>query len=158
MFDPPLLLQQTSMPDWDIGICIPHHIKALTEQEEIAFFDQTCPIPESEAHKIMYHAVAGAYAAAKEADKPTFEASIRALQECAWKKAERNEHGKPLADLEDKLYQLGATTVGMSSLGPSLFFFAKDMDTTIELMKIKLPTCEFIKTKPANTGREISYA
>lgn len=154
----PLLFQQLAMPEWDIGVCIPQHIPPLSEQQEKEFFDKTCPIPESEAHKAMYHAVAGVYAAAKEVDKPAFESSIKALQKCAWKKAERNEHGKPLADLEDRLYQFGATTVGMSSLGPSLFFFTEDMDATIKLMKTELPNCEFIKTQPSNTGRKISYA
>jgi beta-ribofuranosylaminobenzene 5'-phosphate synthase len=154
----PLLLQQVAMPEWEIGICIPSHIKALTEKEEKTFFAKTCPIPEAEAHKAMYHAVAGVYAAVQEHDKTVFEASIKALQECAWKKAERQMHGEPLSELESQLYEMGATAVGMSSLGPSLFFLADDMDAVIGKMQDVIPNCEFIKTKPANSGRVINYA
>jgi len=154
----PLLFQQVAMPEWEIGICIPSQIKVLTEEEEKAFFIKTCPIPEAEAHKAMYYAVAGVYTAVQEHDKQVFEASIRALQECAWKKAERQIHGEALFELESQLYEMGATAVGMSSLGPSLFFFSDDMDAAIEKMQKALPSCEFIKTKPVNSGRVISRA
>ena len=157
-FDAPLLLQQVSMPEWNIGICIPSHIKALTEDEEMIFFKKTCPIPESEAYKAMYYAVAGVYAAVRENDKSSFEASVRALQKCAWKKAERERHGASLFKLEKQLYEAGANAVGMSSLGPSLFFLADDLDAVIVKAQDAFPNCEFIKTKPANSGRLISYA
>lgn len=154
----PLLFQQVPMPEWDIGVCIPSHIKALTEEEEKSFFMKTCPIPEAEAHKAMYHAVAGVYAAVMEADKPAFEQSIRVLQECGWKKAEREVHGRALSELEQQLYAMGATAVGMSSLGPSLFFFADDMDAVICKMQKAIPNCQFIKTRPVNSGRVINHA
>ena len=151
----PLLFQQVTMPDWDIGVCFPSHIASLNEKEEKAFFKATCPIPESEAYKAMYHAVSGVYAAVCEHDKGAFEVAIKALQECAWKKAERNQHGEALATLEEQLYFHGASTVGMSSLGPCLFFLSNDMDKALVKMKESIPLCTFIKTKPSNNGRLI---
>jgi len=151
----PLLFQQVTMPSWEIGICFPSDISFLREKEEKAFFKATCPIPESEAYKAMYHAVSGIYAAVCEHDKGAFEAAIKALQECAWKKAERNLHGEALAILEEKLYSHGASTVGMSSLGPCLYFLSDDMDKALVQMKENIPSCTFIKTKPNNSGRVI---
>ena len=157
-FSKPLLLQQTQMPDWDIGICIPSQIDVLSEEDEKAFFRKVCPILESEAHRAVYYSITGVYAAVRENDKPVFEASIRMLQECAWKRAEREEHGQPLVNLERELYKAGANAVGMSSLGPSLFFLADDIDAVIAKATEALPSCKFIKTKPANSGRVIKHA
>lgn len=154
----PLLLQQCTMPEWDVGICIPAHIKALSEEKEKTFFKKTCPISEVEAHKALYYAVAGVYSSVQENDKSAFEHSIREIQTCAWKRAEREEHGEPLLGLERELYKAGANAVGMSSLGPSLFLLADDVDDVFAKAQIALPTCEFIKTKPANSGRIIKYA
>ncbi len=153
--DLPLLLQQTKMPSWDVGICIPPHIPPLSEKEETDFFIKTCPINESESHKALYHSIIGVYAAVSEGKKEAFDGSIRAIQQCAWKKAERGLHGNSLLLLENDLYNAGATAVGMSSLGPSLFFLAKDVRTVIASMQENHPTCQFLVTKPVNKGRHI---
>lgn len=152
----PFMLQQADMPIWDIGICIPKKIKPLTHEQEIEFFNKTCPISESEAHKALYHSVMGVFASICENDKEGFEYSIRELQECEWKKAERNYHRDTLYDIENILYDAGATTVGMSSLGPSLYFLAADIDEVIELAKERLDDCSFLKTKSSNKGRKIN--
>jgi len=155
-FDLPLLLQQFPMPDWEIGICTPSHIQPLTEAEEKTFFRQTCPIPEEEAYKALYYSVAGVYASAKDGDKKGFEIAVRALQKCAWKKAERQRHGPELRAVENQLYELGASVVGMSSLGPSLFFLAEDVEALLPVMQESLPQCTFTLSRPANQGRVVS--
>jgi len=154
-FDLPLLLQQTEMPLWEIGICIPSHISPLTEEEEKVFFHQTCPIPETECYRALYHGVAGVFSAARERDRSAFGNSVHELQECAWKRAERTHHGQALSDLEDLLYALGASVVGMSSLGPALFFLADQVESVVEKMRAASPQCELMICQPSNTGRRI---
>ena len=150
-----LVLQKHDMPDWDIGICMPLSIPSVSREEEIEFFKKTCPINENESHKALYHSVTDIFASVYEHDKDSFEHGIRELQKCAWKKAERGIHGSDLSDLESVLYEVGATTVGMSSLGPSLFFMAKDVDDIIKLAGEKRSDWTFIKTKASNHGRKI---
>lgn len=152
---PSLVLKQFDMPDWDIGICIPENIKPLTHKQEKEFFKNTCPIKESEAHKALYHSVAGVCSSILDLDKDGFEYSVRELQKCEWKKSERELHGDELSLIEKTLYDCGASTVGMSSLGPSLFFLSKDVGDVIRVAKGKLTDCKFFKTKPTNCGRQI---
>jgi beta-ribofuranosylaminobenzene 5'-phosphate synthase len=151
----PLLLQQINMPQWEIGICIPHSIEAINESDERKLFEETCPVKPDEVYKTLYHATFGLYSAVLENDLDIFCTALISIQSCAWKSAERGLYGKKLLDIETSLYKCGASAVGLSSVGPSLFFFAKDMDKTQKKMKEKYIGCELISTYPCNSGRII---
>ncbi|MFA5239441.1 MAG: beta-ribofuranosylaminobenzene 5'-phosphate synthase family protein [Phycisphaerae bacterium] len=153
----PLMMQRIETPDWEIGICIPNNIPHKTEKEEADFFKKTCPVSSSAVYKTLYHVIYGLYSAVRENDKKTFCLALQSIQRCAWKLAERKQYGKNLFRIEQKLYKCGAEAVGMSSLGPSLFFLAKDVKAVIEKMKTKMVDCTLIATKPANSGRNIIY-
>lgn len=155
-FQAPLLLDKMPMPEWDIGICIPIGITHKTEAEERVFFERTCPLPAVAVYETLYHSVFGLYAAIREADRATFCQALRVIQECAWKKAERLEYGTALAEIEQALYKCGADAVGMSSLGPTLFFMAKDIKNVIRQMHSFHPDCECFHTRPSNSGRKIT--
>ena len=43
----PLIIHKGELPDWKVGICIPKFIKNKSQQEEIDFFKQICPIDKS---------------------------------------------------------------------------------------------------------------
>lgn len=152
---PPLFFQRHEMPLWNIGVCIPLNINPLTKRQEEEFFKKICPIKESEAHKSFYHSIMGVMASIYEKDKEAFELSIREIQKCEWKHAERNCYGNALLEIEKILYEKGASVVGMSSLGPSLYFLATDIDRVIIQARNDLPNCIFFKTFPSNNGREI---
>ena len=152
----PLVCKSIKMPSWKIGVCIPN-IASKTESEEKAFFNQTCPIEESESYEVLYHGVYGLLASAIEEDKETFQEAIKQIQKCRWKSAERSLYGDALLKEEDILYDCGAKAVGMSSLGASLYFFAEDVDLVIENAKLKLPNSQFFIADVNNTGRAIDY-
>lgn len=152
----PLLMQRLEMPDWPIGICIPSKITNKDENEEKEFFLRTCPISSKKVYESLYVVIYGLYAAVRENDKKTFYSSIRKIQQCAWKLAERNEYGKNILDIEKQLYESGAAAVGMTSLGPSLFFLADDVSNVIKKMNELNADCNLLLTKPSNKGRNIS--
>jgi len=152
----PLLLDQLPMPDWEIGICIPLSIPHKSQAEERDFFERTCPLPAESVYETLYHALFGLYAAIREANRTTFCHALRAVQTCAWKKAERLEYGAALIEIEQVLYANGAEAVGMSSLGPSLFFLADNTADIISQMRLTHPNCEWLLTRPANYGRELA--
>ncbi|TAN70164.1 MAG: beta-ribofuranosylaminobenzene 5'-phosphate synthase [Methylobacter sp.] len=151
----PLLLDQLPMPDWEIGICIPLSVRHKSQADERAFFERTCPLPAEAVYETLYHSLFGLYAAIREVDKTTFCNALRAVQTCAWKKAEWLEYGSSLMDIEQALYTGGAEAVGMSSLGPSLFFLATNVTELINQMRLVHPDCEWILTCPANHGRRL---
>lgn len=148
----PLVLDQLPMPYWELGICIPN-LPTKTPAEEELFFKTVCPIEAAQAHETIYHALFGLYASIKIANKNKFCEALKAIQNCAWKKSERQLYGSKLKVIEDVLYSAGADAVGMSSLGPTLFFFASDIVSVIENSKSKLGDCEFHIAKPINHGR-----
>ncbi|MGZ8955337.1 MAG: beta-ribofuranosylaminobenzene 5'-phosphate synthase family protein [Methylovulum sp.] len=154
----PLLLDQLPMPDWEIGICMPLTILHKSQADERAFFERTCPLPAEAVYETLYHSLFGLYAAIREADRATFCHALRAVQACAWKKAERLEYGTALFEIEQALYANGAEAVGMSSLGPSLFFLADNTADIINQMRLARPDCEWLLTRPANHGRELTDA
>lgn len=152
---PPLVLDHLPMPEWDIGICIPLGIPHKTEAEERTFFERTCPLPADAVYETLHHSLFGLYAAIREADLATFCRALRAVQECAWKKAERLEYGPALAEVEQALYGCGAEAVGMSSLGPTLFFLADNVADVVSRMQSARPDCECFLTRTANGGRSL---
>jgi beta-ribofuranosylaminobenzene 5'-phosphate synthase len=154
VLEQPLKIAFGNMPKWDIGICIPQKIKPKSEEEEKEFFNETCPIEKDEAHEMLYHTVYGVLASIKENDIDTFSEAIKNIQQSKWKNAERNLYGKELLKIESILYENGASAVGMSSLGPTLFFVANDIDRVIKKSKKELD-CILIKSKVNNQGRKI---
>lgn len=152
---PPLALDHLPMPEWDIGICIPLGIPHKSEAEERAFFERTCPLPAEAVYETLHHSLFGLYAAIREANRATFCRALCAIQECAWKKAERLEYGAALAEIEQALYDCGAEAVGMSSLGPTLFFLADNVADVVSQMQSTHPDCECFSTRPANGGRSL---
>ena len=152
---PPLVLQRIDMPNWNVGLCLPKALKRKTQEEEIQFFRKTCPISPQESYKVLYHSLFGTYASLREHDFESFAKSIKEIQVCEWKDKERSEHSEGLIELERSLYDLGASCVGMSSLGPLLFFFAQDEKIKRIENGMKSQDCELIFTTASNSGREI---
>lgn len=151
----PLLMQRLDMPNWDIGVCIPNKIQEKSEKEEVEFFKKTCPISPANVNKILYNVIYGLYAAVREHSKYTFCLAIREIQKCEWKQAERRQYGNSLLKVEQQLYSCGAHAVGMSSLGPSIFFLADNINSVIEKIKIENVNCRIFIARPSNKGRII---
>lgn len=153
----PLALLHAPMPDWEIGLCIPKYIVSKNEVEEKAFFSQTCPIEPSESYEALYHVVYGVLGGINEENKAIFGEAIKNIQSCRWKSAERHLYVDEIERIEKVLYSAGATSVGMSSLGASLFFIAEDIQNVIKTAKERLVECDLRVTRPNNTGRIIIH-
>jgi beta-ribofuranosylaminobenzene 5'-phosphate synthase len=153
---PSVALTQLPMPDWEIGICFPKRVPLKTQLEEQQFFLSHCPLATPDIHEILYHSVYGVTAAAKERDLDRFCEAVRALQHTAWKKGERALYGEPLQEIETAIYDAGAMAVGMSSLGPGLFFLGKNLSSVLPALQEKRPDCEWLLTSPRNSGREVA--
>jgi len=154
----PLLLKSVSMPKWEVGILIPHHIPTKTNQEEKIFFKKTCPILKEQVYESVYHSLFGILASVETQDKSNFCKAIKAIQTQAWKQAERKLYPE-LTLIEEKLYEFGADAVGMSSLGPMLYFFGSNIESIVDKVKRSElnESCSAFKTDVRNQGREIIH-
>jgi beta-ribofuranosylaminobenzene 5'-phosphate synthase len=85
-----------------------------------------------------------------------FAESINAIQSCEWKLKERNQYGATLLKVETRLIELGVLTVGMSSLGPLLFFLTSDeVDYSHIVAEMQNEGCEVFVTSCSNSGRMV---
>ena len=149
----PLVLNRLELPNLKIGLCIPKNIQPKSQQEEVDFFKENTPIESMESYKTLYHCLFGFYAAILDNDFETMGRAIINIQKCDWKRRERNLYGKKLNVLEELLYTYGARYVGMSSLGPMLYFFA--LDNTYPTITSQMPQneCKVHITTFSNSGR-----
>ena len=154
----PLVIYRGKLPDWKVGICIPKDLRGKSEQEEIVFFDKYCPIEKTYVGDILYESIYGITSAIIEYDYNVFCKSINAIQQTRWKYLERSLYGIEIIELEQKIRQLGADCVGMSSLGPSLFFLGENIDKIIASLREEMMGIECYSSKLNNQGRLITYA
>jgi beta-ribofuranosylaminobenzene 5'-phosphate synthase len=154
----PLIIHKSKLPDWNIGVCIPKHIKNKSEQEEVDFFKKHCPINKSYVGDILYESVYGITSSIIESDYDIFCQSINAIQSTKWKHLERSLYGNVLLDLEKKIRDSGADCVGMSSLGPAIFFMAKNINDIIRNLSYEVSDLKCYHAKFNNYGRMISIA
>ena len=154
----PLVIYKGKMPDWNIGICIPYYLGSKSEQEEIDFFNKNCPIERTYVSDILYESVYGITSAIIENDYNVFCNSVNEIQLTQWKYLERSLYGQGIIELEQKIKQLGADCVGMSSLGPSLFFTGKKISEIINILENDITGIKNYISSMNNTGRKITYA
>lgn len=154
--DLPLKLLESKMPEWEIFIFIPN-FGFKSEEEEIRFFNSACPIKSAETSEILYECIYGIAASIIEEDITTFGEAINNIQIKEWKQKETSLYQYNVQNLAQKLIEKGANYVGMSSLGPSIYFSVKDNNVKPTILDYLKNKGILIQTKPNNTGRIIRY-
>lgn len=152
----PLLMKSITLPEWELGICIPP-IGYKTEEEEKNFFQENCPINKDDVERILYEAVYGITSSLMESDFDVFCNSVNAIQQTKWKSLERDLYGKELLAAESIIRNAGAKCVGMSSLGPLLYFFGDDIDRVVNNVKKEMPECVCFITCFNNASRIVEH-
>lgn len=153
----PLQLCGFQAPQWTIGIMIPIYVPSITEQQEIDFFRQNTPIPLEDVKSILYEIIFGIAGSLKDTNFQAFCDAVNNLQQTKWKALERGVYGKELQKIERYIKETGAMAVGMSSLGPMLYFLGKDIPCIIDQLKKVYVNSIFIEAKFNNNAREIVY-
>ena len=153
----PLVVYKGKLPDWQLGICILNNLRNKSGQEEIDFFDKNCPVEKKYIGDILYESIYGVTSAVIEHDYIAFCNSINAIQQTQWKYLERSLYGEELIILEKKIKLLGADCVGMSSLGPLLFFTGKNINEIIYSIEKDIPEIKCFASALNNEGRSIIY-
>ena len=151
----PLPIQRLDFPNWKMGVCIPNDVDPKTQEEELEFFRSNTPISSFSSFEACYYALFGIYAAILDKNLNGLCRAVQLMQSTEWKQLERNLYGDFVSSTEKILYERGALCVGMSSLGPMLYFFYDEefdfnLDTSDLRWKVDCFECE-----PSNYGRQI---
>lgn len=155
---PPILPTQIlSLPlptSWQIGIIVAPKAYRISAEEEIDFFNRTCPVDPLSVQQSIYHALSGMACSAIESDFDTFCSAINAIQGIEWKKAEWRAQVGSLTELRKALHEAGAKCVGLSSLGPAIYFMSDDLDAVLASLNL---ASDYWLTKcfPSNSGRTL---
>ncbi|MBX4894598.1 beta-ribofuranosylaminobenzene 5'-phosphate synthase family protein [Rhizobium bangladeshense] len=152
----PLQLHRQSLPDWPLGLCLPRKCEPKTQEEEIEFFRRATPLPSVKSYEAAYVAVFQVLASLMEQDYRSFCQAISAIQESEWKRLERAEYAPHVDHTDKALRELGVDCVGMSSLGPLLYFFASS--ETLERVRAHSEQldADIFLTVPNNSGRRMT--
>ncbi|MFJ3466664.1 beta-ribofuranosylaminobenzene 5'-phosphate synthase family protein [Pseudomonas sp. NPDC090201] len=139
---------------WTIGVFVPLSENRISGDDEVKFFKKTCPIAPDSVHGSIYQALSGLACAAIEEDFNTFCSAINATQNYQWKNAEWMAQSVELRELRANLAESGASCVGLSSLGPAIYFMAPTVQNIADRMT--LPGNHiFAKCSPNNHGRVV---
>ncbi|WP_186110721.1 beta-ribofuranosylaminobenzene 5'-phosphate synthase family protein [Burkholderia gladioli] len=155
----PQVLVQAPMPEWPIAVLSPDFDPAPVTQERAIFQSlRTSPLSAAQVHETAYHAVLGVSAAVVAADYVSFCRAIDALQRTEWKSREIKAYGERLLEIMARMRALGCDCVGLSSMGPTLFFTARDMARVALALRAEFPDAQVLIASINNSGREISHA
>lgn len=154
----PLLVKRVDVEKWEIGIFLDPKIPSLSEETEAEFFKSSCPISNPDTYEILYYSIYGCLSSIVEQDKNTFTNSISKIQRTKWKSLERKLYNGQIEKNEISLLAAGANAVGMSSLGPMLYFFSEFPieDIILKAQSFGLKGI-FYKSSMNNSGRVIEY-
>lgn len=153
----PTILYQNDMPiEWEIGIMVLPDCGVSLESEQ-RMFDTVLPLSFPAVHKATYHAVFGSVAAIAEKNFSAFCDSVNAIQELEWKMAELQLYGNRIIDCIKKMKEIGVDAVGMSSVGPALYFFSSDFEVKFREIERIFPDAQLLRGRAQNSGRKIVY-
>ncbi len=153
----PLKLGSAQMPPWRIGLCFPK-LPAPSAVIEKKLFSEHCPLPIHSSAIATFHSLFGVHASILERDYDQFCRAVNSIQSTEWKKAEWAIHEHSIEAIRQFLTINGADCVGMSSLGPALFFLSKDVGKlTASANKALGSQAEFMEVSVRNCGREIRH-
>ena len=123
---PPPVLARYDFPDWDVLIVIPRGEGASGDRER-DLFEEACPVPARDVEKMCRILLTQILPAVLEEDLESFGAAMEAYQGYGFKVFEAATQGPLIAACAGFLRQNGGVGVGMSSWGPTLYAFGRDL-------------------------------
>ncbi len=129
--EPPPVLMRHDFPDWDILITVPLG-EGASGLREVTLFKVVCPLPLEEVQRMCHIILMQMTPAVIEGDLETFGRSMVTFQELGFKVFEFRAQTELLMDCLQFLKDNGGIGVGMSSWGPALFAFGKDLSSLHE--------------------------
>jgi beta-ribofuranosylaminobenzene 5'-phosphate synthase len=125
---PPIIAKYDFPEDWNIILAIPEVSRGVSGSKEVNIFQKFCPIPLEEVQKLSHVLLMRLMPAVLEKDLDSFGFEINSIQDIGFKKIELELQDSLIKDLIENLRAAGASGVGMSSFGPTVYAVT-DTDT-----------------------------
>jgi beta-ribofuranosylaminobenzene 5'-phosphate synthase len=122
----PPLLARYPMPAFPVLIVIPP-LKKIFGETERQFFADICPIPEKDVQILSRTILMQLLPAVVEQDLSSFAHAINMIQQLTWKRSEIDMYGPDVRAVMQYGLDSGALAVGMSSIGPGIYFVGGDL-------------------------------
>lgn len=155
---PPIIARYNFPDDWKIILTIPDVKRRVYGDGEVNIFQEYCPIPLKDVQELIHILFMKMMPAVVEEDLDSFGCAINTIQNIGFKKIELKLQNPFIKDLMDSLRSAGASAVGMSSFGPTVYAVtdinAKDVCRTARQM-MRDKRGEVILTAAQNYGAQI---
>ncbi len=129
---PPPIIVRYDFPDWDILITIPN-CKHISGEDEVELFQTLCPMPLEDVQAISHIVLLKLLPSIVQKDIFAFGEAIDLIQNIGWKKVEIEKQDEIVRQIMSFLQKNGGYGVGLSSWGPAVFCFGKNL-TKLQLM------------------------
>lgn len=152
---PPIIARYDFPEDWKIVMVIPKVERKVFGDGEVNIFQEYCPIPLLEVQKLAHILLMKMMPAVLEKDLDEFGSAVNIIQNIGFKKIELKLQNPFIKDLMDNLRSAGASGVGMSSFGPTVYAVT---DTNVKEIcrtahhQMMDKEGEIILTHPQNNG------
>lgn len=121
---PPQLFGRYEFPDeWGVLLVILKSNVSVNGQKEVNIFQEYCPIDRNEVELFSHLVFVNLIPFLLEKDLPCFGNIINKLQTIGFKNIEVSLQSDNIKALMNKLTEIGAYAVGMSSFGPTVYSF-----------------------------------
>jgi beta-ribofuranosylaminobenzene 5'-phosphate synthase len=155
---PAPVLAHFKMPDWDVLVIQPKSGKVFGSQE-VEFFKSICPTPSEDVSRLARIILSQILPSVVEARLDVFSHGINSIQTTFWKSQEIKLHGTEMLQLMQHIRNLGASAVGMSSFGPTLYALGNNLASVQQALlapsDFAIDSCTL--TKPNNTGIQFKH-
>lgn len=155
---PPLLFSNFDFPDeWEVLVVILNGSDAVSGNKEVNIFQSYCPLPKVEVMEVSHLIFMNMIPFLLEKNLPAFGRSIDEIQKLGFKKIEVELQTDKIKDLMNKMREVGAYGVGMSSFGPTVYtIFDKNNKHIVEEIKEYVGSEGIVfTTKAQNSGHEL---
>lgn len=123
---PPPVTVRYDFPDWDVLITIPN-CKHISGTEEVKLFQSLCPLSLDDIQSLSHIILMKLLPALVQQDLESFGHAVDLIQSIGWKKVEVQEQDPIVRLTMSFLKDNGAYGVGLSSWGPAVFCFGKNL-------------------------------
>ncbi len=118
---PPIVARYDFPEDWNLILVIPQVERKVSGDHEINIFQEYCPIPLMEVQKLTHILLMKMMPAVLEEDLDAFGQAVNSVQNIGFKRIESKLQNPFIHDLMDNLRIEGASGVGLSSFGPTIY-------------------------------------
>lgn len=151
---PAPLVMRHDFPDWDVALVLPKPGHRVSGGREVNIFQRFCPIPISQVERLSHVILIKLLPALVEQDIAAFGEAVNMLQSLGFKEVEVMLQAPNVREIL-ALCQRLSYGAGLSSFGPVIYAFPKDVEEFLRVMRSRSDVRTVWLTKANNEGARV---